>query len=1041
MLKCLRAVGVLVALLVVPTAVYAQASIVGTVKDASGAVLPGVTVEASSPALIEKTRTVVTSGTGQYSIENLRPGTYAVTFTLTGFATAKREGIELTGSFTATVNTDMKVGAVSETVTVSGEAPVVDVTSAKAQQVITGSTVNEIPTSRQYGGLIALVPSINVQGNDVGGAQGGVFNVFQVHGGRRNEGQVQVDGMSAGYQGMGVSSYVTEVGNAQEVVFSLSGGLGEANTGGPQMNIIGKQGGNRFAGNFFINGTGSALQGTNLTPELQAKGLTTAQSLAKAWDINPAYGGPIIKDKLWFFGTFRYQSNDQNVASMWVNLNAGDPTKWTYLPADGKNGRPLEVPIDDGRWKNGSLRLTWQATERNKINFFTDYQRICQHCIQGGSSSGQTFSGTIASPEALQRVENRPNSMTQVSWTSPVTSKLLLEGNVQLGPYFWWGGTQKNAYDPTTIPVNETAGLIPGLNYRSSDWSDHTGFTNIIQGAASYVTGSHSAKFGIRYMSNDSTFPKNYYNNAQLHYQFTNGSPINFTMYADQASQQQQHQGMTALYAQDRWTLHRLTLQAGLRFERLVDHFAQQQMGPNIFLPTAVVFPAQDGPQDHKDLQPRFGATYDVFGNGKTALKFFMGEYVTTVNTVDEWVNFSPAGLGHFVSNVQRTWVDANHDFVPNCNLLDQSAQNDPTAPGYNPAKDSCGVGNPFFGKYISPLTVDPAATTGWNTREHSWDLSGGISQQLAPRVSVDLTYNRRSWGNIATTINRALKPTDFNPFTYNVPKDPKLPGGGGYTLTFEEIAPAKYNQFDNLYTLADNEGGVINRYNGVDGSVNARLQQGITVQAGFSTGNVIEDECGLAAAHPDVYISSIINGGSLGFGSQFIGGLAQLPQSFCHRESGWQTNYKGLASYNVPKIDVVFSGTFHSLPYPGSNFPAVTSQSLTGTAFLLSGETSIGFARGFSGAAPVQFFNIVKPGTVYGDRLNGLDLRIGKILKYGRTKTQVALDIFNVTNSNAIDVYQQTYGPTILTPQSTYLNPLSITQARFFKIGVQIDF
>ena len=398
MLKCLRAVGVLIALLVVPTAVYAQASIVGTVKDASGAVLPGVTVEASSPALIEKTRSVVTSGTGQYSIENLRPGTYTVTFTLTGFATAKREGIELAGSFIATVNGDMKVGAVSETVTVSGEAPVVDVKSARAQQVISGETVSALPTSRQYGGLIALVPAINVQGNDVGGAQGGVFNVFQVHGGRRNEGQVQVDGMSAGYQGMGVSSYVTEVGNAQEVVFSLSGGLGEANTGGPQMNIIGKQGGNKYAGTFFINGTGSAFQGTNLTPELQAKGLTTAQSLAKAWDINPAFGGPIIKDKLWFFGTFRYQSNDQNVASMWVNLNAGDNTKWTYLPADGLNGRPLEVPIDDGRWKNGSLRLTWQATERNKFNFFTDYQRICQHCIQGASSSGQTFSRTIASP-------------------------------------------------------------------------------------------------------------------------------------------------------------------------------------------------------------------------------------------------------------------------------------------------------------------------------------------------------------------------------------------------------------------------------------------------------------------------------------------------------------------------------------------------------------------------------------------------------------------------------------------------------------------
>jgi hypothetical protein len=555
------------------------------------------------------------------------------------------------------------------------------------------------------------------------------------------------------------------------------------------------------------------------------------------------------------------------------------------------------------------------------------------------------------------------------------------------------------------------------------------------------VTGSHSAKFGVRYMANDSTFPKNYYNNAQLHYQFTNGVPINFTMYADQASQQQQHQGMTALYAQDRWTAGRLTLQGGLRFERLVDHFAQQQMGPNIFLPTAVVFPAQDGPLDHKDLQPRMGATYDVFGNGKTAVKFFLGEYVTTVNTIDEWINFSPAGLGHFVSSAQRNWTDANHDFVPNCNLLDQSDQNDPNLPGYNPTRDSCGPGNPFFGKSVSPLSLDPAATGGWNTREHSWDLTAGISQQLAPRVSVDVTYNRRSWGNIATTINRALKPTDFNPFTYTVPKDPKLPGGGGYTLTYEEIAPAKFNQYDNLYTLADTAGGIINRYNGVDGSVNARLQQGLTLQAGFSTGNVIEDECGLAAQHPDVYISSIgsLGGGSLGFGSPFIGGIAQIPQSFCHRESGWQTNYKGLASYNVPKIDVLVSGTFHSLPYPGSNFPSIINQSLGGQAFLLFPETSLG--RPFSGVDAVQFFNIVKPGTVYGDRLNGLDLRLGKILKYGRTKALVAVDIFNVTNSNAIDVYQQTYGPTILTPQSTYLNPLSITQARFFKISAQFDF
>ncbi len=1018
MVRCVRTILILVSLAVIPNLAFAQASIVGTVKDASGAVLPGATVEASSAALIEKTRSVITNGTGQYSIEDLRPGTYTVTVALAGFATVKREGIELTGAFVATVNADMKVGAVSETVTVSGETPIVDVTSTRAQQVINGETVTQIPSSRNYGGLIALVPSINVQGNDIGGSQGAIFNVFQVHGGRRNEGQVQVDGMSAGYQGMGVSSYVTEIGNAQEVVFSLSGGLGEANTGGPQMNIIGKQGGNRFAGTLFVNGTGSALQGTNLTQELKDKGLTTAQSLAKAWDINPAFGGPVVRDKLWFFGTFRYQSNDQNVASMWVNLNAGDATKWTYLPADGKNGRPLEVPIDDGRWKNGSLRMTWQATPRNKINFFTDYQRICQHCIQGGSSSGLTFAGTIASPEALQKVENRPNSMTQIAWTSPVTSRLLLEGSAQLGPYFWWGGTQKNSYDQTMIPVQDDGGLIPGLNYRSSNWSDHTGFTNIVQGSASYVTGSHSAKFGVRYHANDSTFPKNYYNNSLLKYNFNSGVPYQLTMYTDQGSSQQQHQGMFALYAQDRWTAGRLTLQGGLRFERLVDHFGQQQMGPNRFLPTAVTFPDQDGPLNQKDLQPRFGAAYDVFGNGRTAVKFFLGEYVTTTNTVNEWLFYSPAGIGHFTSSTTRTWGDANGDFVANCDLL-------------NPAANlECGpMAQPTFGKTISPTTVDPDTTEGWNKREHSWDLSVALQQQIAPRVSLEVSYNRRSWGNLQSTINRNLTPADFDTFTYKVPTDAKL-ASSGQTLTYVDLKPAKFGQIDNYLTFSNKVGNAFNTYNGVDLAVNARMRA-VVLQGGFSTGNVVEDNCGVAQAHPEINIFGAW-GGTLSFFDAFQPGLWQWPVAYCHRESGWQTNVKGLATYTLPKADVLISGTFHSLPYPGSNFPSVTSQSLIAQTFVVFADTSLG--RFFANGSPVAPVQLVQPGTVYGDRLTGVDLRFGKNLRYGRTRTLVALDIFNLFNSNAVDVYQQNYG-------TTYLNPLSITQARFFKIGVQFDF
>jgi len=467
--------------------------------------------------------------------------------------------------FIATVNADMKVGGVAETITVTGEAPTVDVASTRNQQVISGQTVAEIPSSRQYSAFTHLIPAINVQQNDFEGSNPALYSVFQIHGGRRNEGQVLVDGMNGGYQGMGVSGYVPEVGNSQEVVFSLSGGLGEATTGGPQMNLVGKQGGNRFAGTFFVSGTGSSFQGNNLTSDVRAKGLTAANSIQKLWEVNPSLGGPIVRDRLWFFGTYRYQISRQNVASMFVNKNAGDPTKWTYDPDQSQQA------VDDGTWKQGNLRLTWQPTTRNKINVWSSVQYSCINCIQGGDGTGLGFGASISSPEGSMTNENHPSTLTQVSWQSPVTPRLLLEANAQLGPYFWWGSRQKDAFDATLIPVQENGGKFQRINYRGANWSGHTGFTNIVQGAASYVPGSHSAKFGFRYHNNDSTFPKNYYNNSQLKYIFQDGVPNQVTMYADQASQQEQKQSMFALYAQDRWTIGRLALQGGLRFEHLGD--------------------------------------------------------------------------------------------------------------------------------------------------------------------------------------------------------------------------------------------------------------------------------------------------------------------------------------------------------------------------------------------------------------------------------------------------------------------------------------
>ena len=268
-----------------------------------------------------------------------------------------------------------------------------------------------------------------------------------------------------------------------------------------------------------------------------------------------------------------------------------------------------------------------------------------------------------------------------------------------------------------------------------------------------------------------------------------------------------------------------------------------------------------------------------------------------------------------------------------------------------------------------------------------------------------------------------------FDTFHYTVPNDPRL-ASAGQRLTYVDPKPAKFGQIDNYLTFSDKAGGAYNTYNGIDFNVNARIYQ-LVIQGGLSSGNVVEDNCGVATAHPEVNIFTAW-GGTLSFFDPFQPGLWQWPQAYCHRESSWTTNAKGLATYTVPKIDVLVSGTFHSVPYPGSNFPSVTSQSLIAQTFVLFAETDLG--RFFANGSPVAPLQLVKPGTVYGDRLSQVDLRFGKILRYGRTRSLVALDIFNVGNSNAPDVYQQNYG-------TAYLNPLSITQARLFKISVQVDF
>ena len=348
---------------ILPSAAWAQVALAGTVKDASGAVLPGVTVEASSPALIEKTRSAVTDGAGQYRIESLQPGTYSVTFTLSGFSTLKRDDVMLSGSGVIKIDADLKVGGVAETITVTGETPVVDVSTTKTQVTLDNETMRNLPAVRSYSYVLTAVPGIQSNITDVN--TGPVFAIFPVHGGRGVESRLTVEGMNISNPpgGNQPPNYTADIGNAAEVTVQTAGGLGEFETAGVQMNIVPKQGGNTMSGLIAGSGFSGNMQSNNYSSDLQNRGAGSPNPTYHVYDFSAGAGGPILKDKLWYYMNVREQGTRRNILNVYYNNNAGNASAWTYAPDFSRPG------VYDRMYENYTPRITWQASSKNKFTF------------------------------------------------------------------------------------------------------------------------------------------------------------------------------------------------------------------------------------------------------------------------------------------------------------------------------------------------------------------------------------------------------------------------------------------------------------------------------------------------------------------------------------------------------------------------------------------------------------------------------------------------------------------------------------------------
>jgi len=1076
MLRIGKISAALAGLLLLPSLVFAQATIAGVVRDASAAVLPGVAVEASSAALIEKTRTAVTDGTGQYRMTDLPPGTYLVTFTLQGFTTVKREGVAVSGSGVIAVNADLRVGELTETITVTGASPIVDTQSVRREVVLNNETLSTLPATRGYGSALATVPSLNIGGVAGAGATTAPTTpqmmFFTAHGGAAGEGRVMTNGLTvaAPFGGGGVSDVTYDTANAAEMQVLISGGLGEAETGGPSINIVPKSGGNSFQGNAFYSTSGDWATANNLNDQLRSFGITQPPTLRTNWDASFSMGGPIKRDRLWFFANIRGWANASVVNGINANRFAGDPSHWDYSADTSIESRQTE-----GR-KIYALRVTAQVTPKNRLTVSHDYQRRCggsslredgEGCRKAGGdwiASGRTFGADTVSPETFPGYHDFPYNTTQVTYSAPLNSRTLIEAGYSR---FTYGYARFGMAAPDglmdIIPVTEQSGIYGRTNFSyrgvfdplDFGFNDNDALNSSWRGSLAYVTGAHNIKVGYT-----GTFIEVHNgrvpNNTQLRYTFNSNAPVSAACPAGGSPRLcpvsvsyflsprwDQHDRTQTLgfYAQDQWTIGKLTLQGGVRYDRAWSWAPAEgngTTGTSRFNPAPISFERTVSVRGYNDITPRFGVAYDLFGNGKTALKVNGGKYLEAATGDVIYSSNNPAarivtrvGSGG-PANPARGWTDGNRNFVVDCDLRSPSAQDNLATGG-----DQCaalGGNNLNFG-IANPgsTTINPDILGGWGVRPHDWQFGASIQHELIPRVSVEAAYNRRWWGNFFVTDNTLTTAADYEVYSLPIPQNPNLPDGG-QTAQFVAITQAANSRGAQNYMTSEKDYGDARTayWHGVDFTGTARLAFGLTVQAGTSTGRAVRDNCDVTAALPELL------------------GTARVDS--CDVTEKWSTSFRGLASYTVPKIDVLVSASMRSLEVAGGGGVATSGLSLaanyvvpntctaTSAAGCYSIQQALGRLPANALATGTTTVNLLNPGQLYAlERTSLVDMRFAKILRFADRRLDVGVDLYNLFNSNVTTAYQQTYEQ--VTNGAIWLRPTAIAAPRLARFHVTLTF
>jgi hypothetical protein len=976
--------------MLVASAASAQSIITGTVRDVSGAAMPGVTVEAASPVLIEKVKAVVSDGGGNYRITDLRPGVYSVSFTLPGFSTYRREGLELPADFTATLNAELKVGALEETITVTGESPIVDVSSTSRVQVLSRDVLDAIPSGRTIYAMSQLVTGVALNTPDVGGSRAMQQAYMTTRGLTSANNIVQIDGlMINGLDGDGAVQQYINNQMIQEMSYTTAGAGADVSPGGVRVNVVMKDGGNQHSGSFFGAWNDGKWQSDNYSDALRAAGLRAVDKVKKIYEFSGGFGGPIMRDKLWYFAAGRLSGVHAPIADTFY-VPAGS------TQADCQAGRvACEQGIDDQYINSATLRLTWQMSARNKFSIY--YEEVDKYRGHGMNAGDD--------PTTASQVWTSPRyNDAAMKFTSAVNSSLLVDAGYSFNYEEYVITNQDGINQAASTPAwyagaSRRDATLVTLRNGLANWGGRYPDRFNTQASVSYVTGSHNAKFGFQY--NWGTYVNTRETNADLQQVYLNGVPSSVTVYNTPLRYKDALLGDLGIYAQDTWTIDRLTLNGGIRFETLRHEVSRQSSGAGRFIGEREFDPIPM--PTWKDLAPRFGVVYDLFGNAKTAVKFGINRYNESRTTF--FANrYNPLAL----TTASLSWTDLNGDDIAQGEL------------GCVYRTPGCEINmaqlpSTFGRRQLN--RVDPEFKRVYNI-----ETTAGIQHELLPRVSLSANWYRRTFHRLRVTDNVLRTMSDYIPFNVFNPMT-------GEPFQIFDVSPAAVRNVDNLDRNAGDERKHV--YTGYDLTLQARLPRGGTLFGGFVAERNLRNICD-EPDNPNMLLYCDDWQNDIPFRPTLkMAGTYPLAwgisvsaafQSLAGRPIGLTTTVgnkisgPGYGDTGSP-VGTNFLIT-RATRYP-ANCPAPCPAGQLVAPTLTSASVTV---------------PIVAPGTEFLPRVNQLDLSFAKNFQVSGYRLQGQVDVFNVANQNYATAFRSTnFGTT------AYQQPSSVLQGRMFRLGLQV--